>query len=205
MVVIVELSTLQQLMLPLVLFTFLATATPGPNNILLALSGSQFGFKKTLPFVLGVRLGIVFLFIVMATGLGSVIVAQPSWHFALKVLGASYLIYLAFKIAFSDQSQQQKQQANLLSFKQGTLLQFINPKALMMVLSCITTFSLPGELYLASVIQAAVVFTLVGIISNMFWLLFGVAINRLLSTKKSQVIFNRVLALLTLSAVVLVF
>ena len=196
---------LQNLLLPLLLFTLLATGTPGPNNILLTLSGSQFGFKKTLPFLLGIRFGIILLFIIMGVGVGTLILKYPNWHFFLKVLGASYLAYLAFKIAFLTKHNDGQQQVCLISFKKGMLMQFINPKAMMMVLSCITAFSIPGELYIPSMIQAALIFTLVGCFSNVLWILFGVAINSLLSSAKAQLIFNRTLALLTLFAIVLLF
>ena len=200
---------LQGLLLPLCLFTFLATATPGPNNILLTLSGSQYGYQRTLPFIIGIRIGIGILFVLMGLGAGAVILANPDWYLALKLLGASYLVYLAIKIGFGatfchDKLNQHKE-ASLISFKQGVLLQFINPKSMMMVLSCITAFSLPGDLYTLSVIQAFVVFTLVGTLSNSCWVLFGVAINRLLATDRARLIFNRSLALLTLSAVALLF
>lgn len=196
---------LQGMLLPLCLFTFLATATPGPNNILLTLSGSQFGFRKSLPFIIGIRLGIGIIFLLMGIGVGSLILSYPQWYLALKYLGAAYLVYLAIKIAFSTKKSEQHKEPSLISFRQGVLLQFINPKSMMMVLSCVTAFSLPGELYTLSVIQGCIVFTFVGTFSNSCWVLFGVAINRLLSTDKSQLIFNRSLALMTLIAVALLF
>jgi threonine/homoserine/homoserine lactone efflux protein len=198
-------TELSHLLLPLLLFTFLATATPGPNNVLLTLSGSQFGYKKTLPFIVGIRVGIGFLFLLMSLGIGALILANPTWYLILKIMGASYLVYLAIKIAFSNTKNNKQKTARLLGFKHGALMQFVNPKSMMMVLSCITAFSLPGELYTPSVVQAFVIFTLVGMVSNSCWVLFGVAINKLLATEKSQLLFNRMLALLTLCAVVLLF
>jgi len=198
-------TELTNLLLPLFLFTFLATATPGPNNVLLTLSGSQFGYKKTLPFIVGIRVGIGFLFLLMSFGVGALILANPTWYLVLKLMGASYLVYLAIKITFSSVRSNKQDTAKLLGFKHGALMQFVNPKSMMMVLSCITAFSLPGELYTPSVIQAFVIFTLVGMVSNSCWVLFGVAINKLLATEKSQLLFNRLLGLLTLCAVALLF
>lgn len=202
---VLPVTELQALVLPLLMFTMLATATPGPNNILLTLSGSQYGYLKSLPFIIGIRLGIGLLFILMGAGIGTVVVSHPNWYFSLKVLGASYLIYLALKIGLSGPSQQHQQSASLINLKQAVLMQFINPKALMMVLSCITAFSLPGDLYVWSVLQACLIFSLVGLISNSCWVLFGVAINKVLSTEKTQQRFNQLLAILTLCAVVLLF
>lgn len=199
------LNELQPLWLPLLLFTFLATATPGPNNMLLTLSGSQFGYRQTIPFIIGIRLGIALLFMIMGLGVGAVILANPNGYVLLKIIGASYLVYLAIKIAFSKQQFNCGKSAALLSLKQGMLLQFINPKSMMMVLSCVSAFSLPGQLYWLSVIQALIIFTLVGACNNSCWVLFGVGINRLLATPKAHQRFNRLLALLTLAAVALLF
>ena len=202
MATLIELSSI---ILPLLLFTLLATATPGPNNTLLTLSGSRFGYRQTLPFILGIRVGITGLFILMGSGIGSVLTQNPHWYFYLKLLGAGYLVYLALKIAFSGNKQQQKSNGSLIGFTQGALLQFINPKSMMMVLSCITAFSLPGELYLVSVIQACIIFNLVGLISNSAWTLFGAVLSQFLSTEQARQKFNQLLALLTLTAVVLLF
>ncbi|NQY64386.1 MAG: LysE family transporter [Alteromonadaceae bacterium] len=86
---------LQGMILPLCLFSFLATATPGPNNILLTVSGNQFGFRRSLPFLIGIRLGIGVIFFMMGTGVGSLILSYPKYYLTLKYLGAAYLIYLA--------------------------------------------------------------------------------------------------------------
>ncbi|WDE05913.1 LysE family translocator [Thalassomonas viridans] len=196
---------LSSLLIPLLLFTLLATATPGPNNSLLTLSGSRFGYRQTLPFIFGIRAGITGLFILMGSGIGGILSENPHWYFYLKILGAGYLVYLAVKVAFSGNRKQHNHAANLIGFRQGALLQFINPKSMMMVLSCITAFSLPGELYLLSVLQACLIFNLVGLMSNSAWTLFGALISRLLSTEQARDKFNKVLALLTLLAVALLF
>jgi len=146
---------LQNLLLPLSLFTLLATATPGPNNLLLTLSGSQYGMRRTLPFIFGIRLGITGLFIVMGLGVGAVIFASPSIYLTLKLVGASYLVYLTLKVGFTKSHIESSMEVNLIGLKKGVFLQFVNPKAMMMVLSCITTFSLPGELYSLSVLHSS--------------------------------------------------
>ncbi|WP_281561498.1 LysE family translocator [Thalassomonas sp. RHCl1] len=196
---------LSSILIPLFLFTLLATATPGPNNTLLTLSGSRFGYRQTLPFLFGIRAGITGLFILMGSGIGGILAQNPHWYFYLKLLGAAYLIYLAVKMAFSRSHKQQSGAANLIGFRQGALLQFINPKSMMMVLSCITAFSLPGDLYLLSVIQACLIFNLVGLMSNSAWTLFGSLISRFLATELARQRFNRFLAILTLIAVALLF
>lgn len=196
---------LQSLQLPLLLFTLLATFTPGPNNIFLTLSGSQFGYRKSMPFVLGIRIGIVLLFIIMGCGVGALVVAEPRAYFVLKLLGAGYLIYLAGKVVLTSYGNKDEKQVQWLGIKQGILLQFVNPKSMLMVLSCVSAFSLPGDLYFVSLVQACLVFTLVGTFSNCCWVFFGKSINRFLSTPLSQKMFNYTLALLMLVAIALLF
>jgi len=187
------------------MFTGLATFTPGPNNIFLTLSGCQHGYRKSLPFILGIRIGIALLFVLMSSGIGVLILKYPSSYLMLKLLGSSYLIYLAIKIARTQFSTADQQSVQLLGWRQGLLLQFINPKSMLMVLSCISAFSLPNELYFYSVIQALLVFTVVGTFSNCCWVMFGMSIKQYLSTEKRHKSFHYILAALTLVAVALLF
>ncbi len=198
-------QSLTSLWFPLIAFTLLATATPGPNNLLLTLAGSRYGYRRTLPFIFGIRIGICFLFILMGAGIGALLLASTNGHWLLKLLGSGYLVYLAIKLGFGKGTLQERDEHPLLGFRHGLLLQFVNPKSLLMVLSCVSAFSLPGDLYLPSVIQAALIFSLVGMVSNSFWTLFGVGVKRLLATERAMLRFNRVLALLTLGAVALLF
>lgn len=194
---------LQSLLIPLSLFTLLATATPGPNNILLSWCGSQFGMRQTIAFILGIRIGIGLIFLLMSSGIGVLIATNPHWHLGLKLIGAAYLVYLAIKMLQLNPDSQCQQSVEVIGMKQGMLLQFINPKAMMVVLSCVTTFSLPGEMYQASMIQAFIVFTIIGTLSNGLWVFLGASAGRFLSGSKGIIVFNRLLALLTLLSVVL--
>ena len=198
------LLTLQGLLLPSILFCFFATITPGPNNILLTYSGSHFGYYKSLPFILGIRVGIVGLFITIGFVVSAVALTSPNLYMGLKFLSAIYLSYLALKIGFSKVSKNKNRSA-LVGFQKGALLQFINPKAIMTVLSCVAAFGVPGNLYFLSIIQICLIFNATGFVSNSCWALFGTFINRILSTPKSQKTFNWVLAILLFSTVVLIF
>jgi threonine/homoserine/homoserine lactone efflux protein len=200
-------STLQlsQTVWPLLMFTLFSCSTPGPNNLLLTLSGSQFGFRKTLPFILGIRVGVVLLFLLMGAGTGALMLSYPNGYQALKLVGAGYLIFLAGKLLLCSSSQVPPNQAKLLGFSQGLLLQFVNPKSIVMVLSCVSAFSIAGDLYLFSVLQATLIFTLVGALCNCAWVLFGVTINQLLTSVAARQRFNQVLAMLTLVTVGILF
>lgn len=85
--------------LALITFAFVMTFTPGPNNIMLAASGVNFGFTRTVPHMAGVSIGFLLLVLACGTGLGLVFVALPSLQLALKIAGAIYMLWLAIKVA----------------------------------------------------------------------------------------------------------
>ena len=88
-----------ELMLALVGFSVASSVTPGPNNLMLLASGVNFGFRRTLPHMLGIGGGFAFLLLCVGFGLGAVLQQAPALHLAIKVVGVVYLLYLAWKIA----------------------------------------------------------------------------------------------------------
>lgn len=91
--------------LALITFAFVMTFTPGPNNIMLAASGVNFGFTRTVPHMAGVSIGFLLLVLACGTGLGLVFVALPSLQLALKIAGAIYMLWLAIKVATANQAR----------------------------------------------------------------------------------------------------
>ncbi len=97
--------------LALVVFAFVMAFTPGPNNILLTASGVNFGFVRTIPHLLGVDVGFVILLATFAAGLGLVFAAMPALQYALKVAGALYMLWLAWKVASARPVQDERRYA----------------------------------------------------------------------------------------------
>ena len=89
------------LLIALVGFAFATSATPGPNNVMLLASGVNFGFRRTIPHMLGVGLGFTFMVIVIGLGLAQVFAAYPVIHDVLRYAGGAYMLWLAWKIANS--------------------------------------------------------------------------------------------------------
>lgn len=85
----------------IILFCFISTVTPGPNNILLAHSAAQFGIVKTLPHILGIRCGMTLLHISILLGLGEIFKLWPSMHTICTYIAAGYIVYMSLKIAFA--------------------------------------------------------------------------------------------------------
>src|ERR1700750_1527293 len=91
----------EQLLLPFVLFTAVMFFTPGPNNIMVLSSGLTYGFRPTVPHILGITFGFAFMVGAVGVGLGTVFIAYPVLQTILKYAGVAYLIYLAVAIAMS--------------------------------------------------------------------------------------------------------
>lgn len=188
--------------LALVVFAFVMAFTPGPNNILLTASGVNFGFVRTIPHLLGVDIGFVILLATFAAGLGLVFAAVPALQYALKVAGALYMLWLAWKVASARPVQDgDDAPGRPMTFLEAAAFQWINPKAVVAALSGVAVYMRPGhELYDFAIVLA--VFALSTILSTATWTGFGVALRRLLRNPRHARIFNVTMALLLIASVV---
>lgn len=188
--------------LPLTLFALSMCATPGPNNMMLTASGANFGFNRTIPHIQGIEVGLVGMFILSGFGLGLLFQALPTVQKLLKVASIFYLFYLSWKIATSaPKSAESGTVGKPLNLMQAALFQMVNPKVMVMAISAMSTFSISGEEYSASVIRIVVVFGLVCIPAISVWAGFGTLIGSFLKGAKSLRTFNILMGSLTASSV----
>jgi len=192
------------LALPLIVFTLTATTTPGPNNMLLSANGAHFGFRASMPFVLGIRLGNILLVLFLSLGLGALFTKYPDAQYLLKIVCIAYMFYLAIKIAFAKPATNTDDKSQPLSFWHGAGFQFINPKTWMTGLTCLSAFTLAGDAYFHSVFMVILAWSITGIFGSLLWVCCGVAVQRLLKTQRHWQIFNAMLALATLSSVMMI-
>lgn len=66
-------------LLPFMLFAFVASITPGPTNILVLSNSARFGFRATLPIILGACAGAALLVLVVGSGFGQSLVQLPKY------------------------------------------------------------------------------------------------------------------------------
>lgn len=125
----------------LALFVLSTSGTPGPNNIMLLSSGGNLGIKRSLPHILGSNLGFPVMIIGLGVGLVSLFAQFPSLYVAMKYVGITYLLFLAYKIATTPVSAEAKQQIKPISFLQAAAFQWVNPKAWIIAISAIVAFS----------------------------------------------------------------
>lgn len=192
------------LLVPLIVFTFIATTTPGPNNFLLSANGAHFGFKASMPFLLGIRLGNLLLVLLLSLGLGAIFINHPQAQQFLKIICIGYMIYLALRIAFSSYTGESSSTAQPLGFWHGAGFQFINPKTWMTGITCLSAFTLTGEAYNYSVFMVILAWTITGILGSLFWVCCGVAMQRMLKTPKHWRRFNYTLAFATLASIFMI-
>jgi threonine/homoserine/homoserine lactone efflux protein len=195
---------LAALVLPLLVFTLTAASTPGPNNILLSANGAHFGFRASMPFVLGIRLGNIFLVLFLSLGLGVIFSRYPEAQQSLKIVCIGYMLYLTMKIALASPSNDTDNKSKPLSFWHGAGFQFINPKAWMTGLTCISAFTLAGDAYFTSVFMVILAWSITGTFASLLWVLCGVAMQKLLTTPTHWKMFNVTLALATLSSIFMI-
>lgn len=188
----------------LLLFVFSVTITPGPNNLMVTASGSNFGYLRTLPHILGITAGFTLLIVSVAAGLGTVFVNFPGLQLGLKATGAAYLLWLAWKIATASASADAGSEGKPMSLLQAFLFQWVNPKAWTMAITGISAFALDGSAMVWSLVLITAVFSLVVFPICSFWALLGVKVSRVLRSENARRWFNRCLGLLTASSVVLI-
>jgi len=192
---------------PLVTFAVATSITPGPNNIMLTASGANFGFRRTLPHLLGVAIGFTIMVLAIGLGLSEIFERLPVIHQVLRYGGGAYLLYLAYRIATAAPTTPDAAQpvGRPLTFLQAALFQWVNPKGWMMAVGAISTYTtVGGDLMLESV-MIALIFGAIGLPSAALWAALGVAIGRLLQARWALRAFNIAMALLLVASLALMF
>lgn len=185
-----------ELLSAFVLFAFVASITPGPNNTMLLASGVNFGFRRTIPHTLGISFGLMLLVLAVGLGLGGVFKAVPMAYTVLRYVGAAYLLYLAWKVATSGPvSQQDSVQGKPLGFWGAAAFQWVNPKAWVMAVGAITTYT-PSQGYISNVFIIALVFAVINLPSVCVWAGCGSALRTVLTKPRWLMVFNVSMALL---------
>lgn len=184
-----------ELLLAFAAFAFVASATPGPNNTLVLASGANFGFRRSVPTILGVAFGMVAMFVAVGMGLGGLFRAYPVLYTVLRWVGAAYLLYLAWRIARSGTPKAGGGADRPLGFVGAAAFQWVNPKSWVTVLAAVTAYA-PQEGYFRNVLVIAVMFGLICLPSLGTWTGFGTGLQRLLKSPGRVRAFNVTMALL---------
>ena len=189
-----------ELLLAFVAFALVTSITPGPNNMMLLASGVNFGIRRSLPHMLGISLGFMLLVIAVGMGLGQVFERLPVLHDVLRYAGAAYLLYLAWKIAQAGAPQgRDTPSAKPFTFLQAAAFQWVNPKAWIMAIGAITTYT-PHEGFFTNVLLIAALFALVNCPSVGLWTVAGSLLRKWLDNPRALRAFNIGMALLLVAS-----
>ena len=195
----------QPLFIAFVVFAAVMFFTPGPNNVMLLSSGLTHGFRRTLPHIAGITIGVAFMVAAVGLGLGTVFIAYPVLQTILKYAGAAYLIYLSAAIAMSGAAPSgQDNRRGPMTFWGAAVFQWINVKGWVMVIGTITAYAAIASFPWNIVIQTAISLVM-GTLSTVAWALFGSALRPVLTSPSAVRAFNIVMALLLLASLYPVF
>lgn len=191
-----------EVFLSLTLFVFATSFTPGPNNIMVTASGVNFGFRRTIPHMAGITIGFLVLLVACAGGLGLMFATVPALQLALKIVGALYMLWLAWKVAnASPASEEGDDLARPLTFLQAAAFQWVNPKAVVIGLTAISIYVRPDR-HLTDFLILLAIFMLFTVLTIVTWTGFGVALRSVLRDPRRARIFNIVMALLLVTSIV---
>lgn len=180
-------------------YAFVTSITPGPNNTMLLASGANHGFRPTVPMIFGISIGFAAMVLAVGLGIGSVFLAFPILHDALRYGGAAYLLYLAWRIAGSAATRADGSDAKPLSFLQAAAFQWVNPKAWIMAIGAVAAYT-PQDDFLLNVVTVATVFMVINAPCVSAWAAFGTMLRAFLSNGAYRRAFNILMALLLLAS-----
>ena len=184
-----------------ILFVSLVSMTPGPNNLLLAASGANFGFIKTLPHMFGVIVGFALMVVASGFGLGVVLNEFPQVILPMKIIGVSFLLYLSWRIATGG-AHVVEGKSQPLSFLPAVLFQTINPKGISFLLSIMGAQISDAEPLLPQLIPLFILLPAFTVLSAVTWTMFGTAIGKLMQSQGAFRVFNLVMASLLVACVI---
>lgn len=174
--------------------------TPGPNNAVASYSGFNFGIKKTIPLIMGVWLGYTVLVILINFVLISTFIKYSLIQEVIRILGTLFLIYLAYKISFSETSKEGKK-INPVKFIDTFTFQFLNPKGVMAAITLISKFVLEND-YLNSSLTVIIVCSLTALTSITAWAFLGKFLRNFATNNNFIKRFNYAMSLLLIVCII---
>ena len=188
-------------LLPLFGFVVALTVTPGPNNLMVLVSGANWGLARTFPHIVGISLGFPLMIVAVGLGLGAVFDAYPLLHEILKYLAFAYLLFLAWRIAEAGRPHTTTARGRPLNVFEAMAFQWVNPKAWAIVFGMTALFTTAGGDPVLEIGTMALMFGVVCLPNCVVWCLFGTRIARFLSDDRRRRAFNVTMAALLVASV----
>lgn len=187
------------------LFVLAMALTPGPNNLMATASAATFGFRRTVPMMIGVAAGAPVMLLMLGLGVAQAVLAYPPLYEAMRWIGAAYLIWLAWQIATAKPAEVGESDARPPGFLKAALFQWVNPKAWVLCLSAIATYTQPGPSQLSQILIIGGIFIPMTFFSLAIWAQFGVTMSRWLTSPLRLRLFNWTMAGLMIASLIPAF
>ena len=186
------------------LFAVAAAGTPGPSNVLLTATGGAVGVWRGLPCLFGVALGMGVMMALVALGLGSLVLDNPTVLQVLNWAGAAFLLWLAWKIA-TARGGGAAGARKPVGFFGAAAFQWVNPKSWLVCASAAGTYLTAGSGgALGQALSLGGLFVVAAAPCCLAWLAFGAAMQKLLRSERAQRAFNLVMGLLLAASVAMI-
>jgi cysteine/O-acetylserine efflux protein len=185
-----------ELLIPFISYAIATTFTPGPNNASASSSGMQHGFRKTLPYLIGISIG--FFVILAASGLLLDFIMQIYSKISsyLKWIGALYMLWLAV-VPFIPQGKSGKKSMSVsYTLYNGMILQLVNIKVILYGITLYSSFSALIGYSPVAVIVSSLFLTILGFGSIALWTFIGSAFSAYFKNKIFFYSFNAIMSLL---------
>jgi threonine/homoserine/homoserine lactone efflux protein len=190
--------------IPLIIFVFAGLFSPGPNVVMLTASGARFGFRATLPHLLGVPIGTGIIAAASALGLSAILLAAPNLKLAFQILAAMWILWLAYKTAQAGRAGQAEDRGRPFRFHEAILFQAINPKIWAITLAASAGFGI-GYSAPFEALRLFIVFSLINLGVCLFWTTIGHLLSGFLKSEAVWRIFMTIMALVMAATVILIF
>jgi threonine/homoserine/homoserine lactone efflux protein len=174
--------------LALIGFAFVTSVTPGPNNMMLLASGANFGFRRSIPHMLGISLGHMAMTLIVGLGLAGIVHQEPRILVVLKWVSVAYLLWLAWKLANAAAPGEAAATSRPMTFLGAALFQWVNPKAWTMSLGAVSAYATDPTP--ATVAMIAAVFAAINLPSVSVWTIAGQQLRRFLTSPARLRLFN---------------
>lgn len=185
-----------------IIFSISASVTPGPNTIMAMSSGLNFGMRRSMPLLWGICLGFSLMLFFVGIGIGQVFALFPQLTIYMKVVGVVYLLYLAYVIANSGELKKGAKFDQPLNLLKGVLFQWVNPKAWVVCVSAVSTFTTPGNSYIGQILLLTCAFLIVGPLCVGIWIFLGAFLKQHLTHPSYIKNFNMFMAFLLILSII---
>ena len=172
----------------LLIFALVGSLTPGPNTLMVMASGANFGYRRTLPHMMGIMLGFMAMVALMGLGLSRIFDMVPVLEQVLTVCAVLYMLWLAWKIAHAAPLDASAKASKPLTFLQAAAFQWVNPKAWAFAITAVTVYT--QDTGVGPVLIVAGMLGLVSFPSTSLWTVIGLQVARVLTDPRRRAIFN---------------